>query len=331
MTIWLEKELRDYYNMTTNKNFVSCDWGTSNFRIRLIDAATLDILKEIKTDVGVSKLYESFKQQSNLDQKTYFVKYLITQLEKIYDEEKEILVVASGMITSSIGMEELDYACLPISLDNHHLVHRIYELTNRVKLLSISGVKNYNDIMRGEEVQVLGLLEYDKINRGRRIVILPGTHSKHIVVEENRVLDFKTFMTGELFELLTRNSVVALSISKVDWDKAYKEVFLDGVKTGLDNLLLLHNLFSIRARDILKHTSKEENYFYLSGMLIGNELSSLKDSQMDICLASSGVLHDLYLLALTSFIPAQRLKNVNGNCIDTALIAAHKELIKFYA
>ncbi|WP_299184000.1 2-dehydro-3-deoxygalactonokinase [uncultured Aquimarina sp.] len=306
--------------------FISCDWGTSNFRIRLIDSLSLKVLEEFKTEMGVNKLHKKYKSQSKVSQEQFYKDYLLSQVGLFTQlRENEVLIVASGMITSAIGMIELPYAKVPVSFSCEDLLVEFKPLEKNCKILLISGLKTKNNVMRGEEIQAIGLIEYlPKHPEG--ILILPGTHSKHINFKLDKINDFTTFMTGELFDVFSKHTILSNSIKIVDWDSKFIGSFLEGVKKGVNNNQL-SSFFSIRANHLLYDTSMEKNYYYLSGLLIGSELSYLKNTQEKIYLATSGILHELYLLALTSFISADRVFCFEEEVIDKALIAGHKKMI----
>lgn len=158
-------------------------------------------------------------------------------------------------------------------------------------------------------------------------LILPGTHSKHINFKLNKINDFTTFMTGELFEFFSEHSILSNSIKRMEWDSKFIGSFLEGVKIGAANTHM-SSFFSIRANHLLHNTLLEKNYYYLSGVLIGSELSYLKNTNDKIFLATSGILHELYLLALTSFISADRVFCFEEDAIDNALIIGHKKMIE---
>ncbi|WP_299312120.1 2-dehydro-3-deoxygalactonokinase [uncultured Aquimarina sp.] len=313
--------------MTLPQQFISCDWGTSNFRIRLIDSLNLKVLEEFKTDMGVNKLYQKFKNQDRVSQEQFFKDYLIEQVGLFTElKEGEILIVASGMITSAIGMTELPYAKVPISFSCEDLFIEFKSLGKDFQILLISGLKTKNNVMRGEEIQAIGLIEYLPAD-SEGILILPGTHSKHINFKLNKINDFTTFMTGELFEIFSEYSILSNSIKRMEWDSKFIGSFLEGVKVGTTNTHM-SSFFSIRANHLLHNTLLEKNYYYLSGMLIGSELAYLKNTKEKIFLSSSGILNELYLRALTSFISADRVFCFEEEVIDKALITGHKKMIE---
>src|SRR5580765_7410583 len=101
------------------KLFFSCDWGTSMFRLRLVDALNAGILSEIKTGYGIATAFESWKQNGADQNKRmpFYQTYLFDQVNKIATEFKGSVgnapIVLSGMASSSIGMMELPYKKLP--------------------------------------------------------------------------------------------------------------------------------------------------------------------------------------------------------------------------
>src|SRR6185312_11764655 len=118
-------------------------------------------------------------------------------------------LVISGMATSSIGLREIPHRPMPFALDGSDLrVERVqFESGKFGPTLLIPGVRTEEDMMRGEEVQVIGANARGE--EGDATIILPGTHSKHVNVERGQAVTLKTFMSGEFFELLARHSILA--------------------------------------------------------------------------------------------------------------------------
>jgi len=311
------------------EKFISCDWGTSNFRLRLLDTHSLKVLSEIRTDLGIKKCYQLFTAQSEQSQESYFADYLLAQLEKLDLKGIENnYLVASGMLSSSIGMRELEYCQLPIAFSGEELISSWIAISNKLNLLLISGARTNNDIMRGEEIQAIGLSDYLP-KKGKGILVLPGTHSKHILFDAGRFIDFTTYMTGELFEVIGRHTILSASVEEVGWSPLNKEIFLKGVKKGVDNQLM-GLLFSIRANSLIHKTSSKENYYYLSGLLIGAELGNLKEKNETVYLAVTGIQNELYQLALKSFLPLERIVCFDPQFIDKALLAGQRKILEYH-
>jgi 2-dehydro-3-deoxygalactonokinase len=251
-----------------NSEFTSCDWGTTNLRVRIVrgDAVT----KELRTEQGASTLKspEEFR----------------TALSAAMDSLGAAKpVVISGMAGSSIGWKELPYARLPFRLDGSDAV--VEEIEPDTFL--ISGVRSEEDVMRGEETELLGL----ELGQEEAVVILPGTHSKHCVLRNGAMVSFRTFMSGELHALLGSHGILRQSIAP-GWDEA---AFLEGIDEATRGALT-SSLFKIRTRSLLHRKSPESNGSYLSGLLIGSELLALP-KDLPLVLAAAGKIAAPYRLA----------------------------------
>jgi len=133
------------------------------------------------------------------------------------------------------------------------------------------GVDGGPDVMRGEETQVIGWLDQDpERRRGRRLLCHPGTHAKWVLVEDGRVVRFVTAMTGELFSILTRHSVLRSEEGPDD-----PLAFAQGLHVAGDGSALAARLFTARARVVGGGDLKPEGVrSFLSGLLIGSEVAS---------------------------------------------------------
>ncbi len=114
------------------------------------------------------------------------------------------------MASSSIGISELSYGEVPYDLIAGGLHSELTPADRSFgrQILLVSGLKTNNDVMRGEETMLTGL-DFGNENVA---VIFPGTHCKHVYVKNNIVIDFKTYMSGEFFDLLAHKSVLAKSV-----------------------------------------------------------------------------------------------------------------------
>ena len=308
------------------KNFISVDWGTTNFRLRLVDYSSLKVIEDIQNDFGVRRLYQQFIETDSISQETYFLQFLKNEASQLKGYNIDIPIVISGMASSNIGLKELAYAETPIFRDGKHMVINSICSKDYGEIILISGAKTKDNVMRGEETQALGIM--DKMNSDG-LLILPGTHSKHILISEHRIIDFKTYMTGELFELLSKVSILKNSISHSDWNAEARTYFRKGLEKGFANTLTEH-FFFIRANHILKTTTKEQNYFYLSGLLIGDELSALKEYSKTIYLATSEKIAHLYTLALQELLDSTEIIVFDEKTVIETLLIGQKKILKHH-
>ena len=304
------------------KYFLSCDWGTSNFRLRLIDTATRRIAQEVTSDQGIASTHKAWLAANYTEDAriNFYKRVLLDAIQKLQSPlpDSNVPIIISGMASSSIGMKELPYSKLPFGLDamnmNTFRIDGDEALPN--PMILVSGCCTDTDIMRGEETILLGCDE----NETEDIVyILPGTHSKHIMVSKGVVKTFNTYVTGELFELLVQGSVLSNSVSKGMDDVSFSK----GVTDALGNNLL-QSIFSVRAKHILEKSLPVANYQYLSGLLIGTELKDIKnDSPATIKLVSEYPLLKSYEIACHVI----GIKQVELIHADEAFINGHLKFI----
>lgn len=312
------------------KFFINCDWGTTHFRLRLASLDSASITAEHSTDEGVNQVA---KRAGGADRPTEFEAVLARGLRGLAESFGAPLdplpVVISGMASSSIGWLELPYAAVPWRLDGSDTVWRelapitVEGQAHRVLLLS--GVRTPTDVMRGEETQALGLFQLESLRMltQRAVAILPGTHSKHLQIAGGAVIDFQTFMTGELFDVLGRHSILRHSIGDVarlanDQPTEQLASFVAGVRRARD-VPLSATLFQVRTRQLLDETSSEANRAFLSGVLIGSELEYLRqaaDRDVPIVLAGAEPIARFYEEACQALGLGDRLVTLGRRDVD---------------
>ena len=314
--------------MTIPEYFISCDWGTTNFRLTLVKGESLEIIKEHVTNKGVKVLYDAFLKQDKDNQTDFFANYLLSQIKVFPKEYQNCLIVSAGMVTSNIGLHNMDYAEIPFDSEGEKFVTKKIQLHNGLEVLLISGVKNSQGMMRGEETQAIGLEAYLKPHK-EAVLILPGTHSKHITYSNGRFTALKNYMTGELFEIISQNSILSNSLVKPDNDEIIEASFLKGFKHGGEGKLT-EQLFSIRANDLFKKASKEENFFFLSGLLLGDELSYLKNESKYVFLGCPYPLANLYKMGLNEIIGESKYVLFESEIISKAVLIGQQKILKQY-
>ena len=284
------------------EKFISCDWGTSSFRLRLTYAGTHTVLAEVKSQQGIAAIYALWKNDNNTERFSFYLSILsghITTLATQYGQSLAgLTVVLSGMASSSIGMLELPYKEMPFNKNgSDFLVDAIppsLHFSNR--LLIVSGVRSATDVMRGEETILAGCntdVEAEEV-----LFIFPGTHSKHVTVKNGIVQDFKTYMTGEIFDLLANKSILSASVQKNSFLQINEMAFKKGVMEGC-NSNLLSTLFQVRTNQLFDQLDIMPNYYFLSGLLIGAELKDIPEKKYTgIQLVSSEIFLPLYSMAL---------------------------------
>lgn len=311
--------------------FLSCDWGTSSFRLRLVQAPALTTIAAVRADSGIAATWQAWQQtglQGSGHRRRFYLDQIKPAIQSIEQQAgplpEHTPLVISGMASSSIGMMELPYGVLPFSADGRGVVTHLQPANADLPhdVLLISGVRSDNDVMRGEETQLIGCLAANPDAATEGVFIFPGTHSKHIQVKEGRAVNFQTYMTGELFELLRRHSILkdAVAVPEGASPSVPGDAFREGVSAGARQPLL-HAAFGVRTNQLFGRFGKTENLDYLSGLLIGAELQSLLSAAAGhIYLCGGAHLEKRYALALDVLGLAQHSTVFPAQWIEEAVI-----------
>jgi 2-dehydro-3-deoxygalactonokinase len=298
--------------------FLCCDWGTSTFRLRLVDTDKKEISGEIISDEGIAETYQQWLATGRPEtERIHFYKNILSgSISKLPGTvDKNTPVILSGMVSSSIGLLELTYQKFPFTWDVSQFTIKKIEGDEKYPhpLFIVSGFKTDDDVMRGEETLLLGCEVGDE---SEKIYIFPGSHSKHVFVKNKTGVEFKTYMTGEIFNLLAEKSILHNSVIKGIDEKSFAEGFKEGINNNL-----LHKVFMVRTRQLLRQVNPVSNYQFLSGLLIGTELKDLKGKDCPVYLVCGEHLKQVYmtgleLLGINNEICYLNADNmlINGHC-----------------
>ena len=273
--------------MSRSRPFVALDWGTSSLRgARLDDDGR--VLEERSFARGILSVMQG-------------------EFRPAFDEcfgdwmsaAPDTLCLIGGMAGSRQGWAEAPYCSSPAGFAE---VSRRLHWIESGRIALVPGVSHMSprdgtpDVMRGEETQIFGAMHLLDLSGG--VFVLPGTHSKWAIVENGRIMSFRTFMTGEFFALLSVHSILARTL---DADAPFDETaFLDGVMHSQNSAGLLHNAFSARTLPLFDRMDATAAKSYLSGLVIGEELRSQPLlSGVPVVLIGSVELTGRYRMAMT--------------------------------
>jgi 2-dehydro-3-deoxygalactonokinase len=316
-------------------HFVSCDWGTTSFRLRLARTDDAGVLEEITSADGVKETFNHLPPNCpRAERERAFRTVLQQRLAELRQRARlnpdPLPIVISGMASSSVGWRELPYAPVPFSLDGSTArVEPILPVAgqgHQDPVWLMSGVATTNDMMRGEETELMGLMSQRREPTGAEIVVMPGTHSKHIQIRRGAIVDFQTYLTGELFAVLCEHSLLRVSVTRAratDPKSAASDQssFREGAKFAADHGLP-PGLFKVRARSVLDRLPARTNRSFLSGLLIGSELADLNrgKGKVPILLAATGVLAVNYRWAAEELGLGPRLVLVKASVMKNAAV-----------
>jgi 2-dehydro-3-deoxygalactonokinase len=241
---------------------LACDWGTTNLRAWTLDAEGA-VVDGRDFELGVSRLAPG-------------------EAARRFGEEvrpalgaERLPAILCGMIGSDLGWAPAPYVDCPAALED--LAARLVTVERGEAWARIvpgvrgPGFGGLGDVMRGEETQLFGwLAQSPERRRGRQVVCHPGTHAKWMIVEDGRLTGFATAMTGELFAVLSRHSVL-----KSDAPADDEAAFAEGLAAAGEGEALAARLFTVRARVVGQGKPASGASSYLSGLLIGAEVASM--------------------------------------------------------
>ena len=210
-----------------------------------------------------------------------------------------------GMVGSRQGWVEVPYRRCPAR--SQDLSAHLFPVPGRRNAWIVPGVcrtdpdGTHHDVMRGEEVQVFGALG----DAREALICLPGTHSKWVLCRDGALTDFATAMTGEVFEVLKRHSLLGTLMAQEE-RAGNLAADADAFRRGLDRSAeaggLLHHLFGVRAEGLFGAIGGAALESYLSGILIGHEIRAMADrfpAPGAVLLVAEGALAQRYGAALT--------------------------------
>lgn len=255
---------------------IGVDWGSSSLRVFLLDGAG-ELLAIRAAPLGASQMTSPADFAATLSRCAgHWVRISATPIP----------VIACGMVGSRHGWAEVPYLPTPANVDflarnlgriSHTQVHVVPGLIGQ-------SARQAPDVMRGEETQLLGALHLEDRLREQGCIILPGTHSKWASVVDEKILDFATHMTGELFSVLRQHSVLgkllpAAGVEPGDADRASDaadSAFFMALRAVRDqpDAGLSHQLFAVRTLGLTEKLSAGRLADYLSGLLIGHEIQA---------------------------------------------------------
>ncbi len=275
-------------NPENKQNIVFIDWGTTNVRAFLIRDESGEVIARRNSDKGIKFVPEGG--------------YPAVYHDLTADwQDSSFFTLMAGMVGSANGWEEAPYVFLPASPDT--VGKHIYKMSSVEDVYIVGGLccrgKNDTyDVIRGEEVQIIGLIS--KLKQGKHLVCLPGTHSKWLEINEHNIIDsFTTVMSGDFFSAICTGTIMAMMLespqkfSKVDFQKGIE---ISGGPGGI-----MAHMFKVRGALLFEQIKAQHVESMISGIIIGSEIHNMKElynTKAFVHVIGSDVLGEKYSLAL---------------------------------
>lgn len=248
---------------TDSAFYALIDWGTSSFRLWLVDENG-SVLAQSRSDEGM--MYAS---------ENGFLETLERHLA-LLGASFDLPVVISGMAGARQGWKEAPYIALPSALSGMAAQSvKVEHGARDIRILPGMAQKKPENpnVMRGEETQLAGIAN----SMPTGLVCMPGTHCKWVELTDSAVTGLTSFMTGEIFSVLSKNSILKHAMEAHAEFDAQTPVFLRAMCQALEAPGQVFSMFfSIRAGQLLGFEQVDEGAAHLSGLLIGAEIAAAK-------------------------------------------------------
>jgi len=268
---------------------VVVDWGTSSFRGWLMSADGA-ALAESRGSEGMLHCVAAG-----------FAPVLRDHLARLGAAERTPVLIC-GMAGARQGWVEAPYLMTPTRLDALHEGAIRIDAAGDIRILPgiAQAQSDRPDVMRGEETQLLGVTEPDFTG----LVCIPGSHSKWIAIEAGHIVEFSTYMTGELFSVISQHSILSHAIDAAEQGTVDGQPFREALSRALAApSALTASLFRLRASQLLGFEQRSDGAARLSGLLIGTEIADALHRHgplQSVRLVAAGALRRLYATALTA-------------------------------
>jgi len=245
-------------NQAHQPALIGVDWGTTSCRAYLIDRVG-QVIDAVGNDQGI------------LHVKNHAFAEVLDGMIGSW-RRPDLPIILSGMIGSRQGWTEVPYLNMPTSVDQiaaGMTCHPEDPLIYLVPGLAQDLPEQAPDVIRGEETQIIGAVSETP---SRQLLVMPGTHSKWVLIDNRQIVWFATFMTGELFAALKDHSILG-RLMATDTERAPRSAFEQGLDAhhSLPGGLL-QQLFSARTLGLFERLPADAIASYLSGLLIGHEI-----------------------------------------------------------
>jgi 2-dehydro-3-deoxygalactonokinase len=262
---------------------IALDWGTTSLRAYKLGAGGV-VLEQRALSSGIMQLPKTPRVINGGACADGFELAFEEACGDWLDAQPELPVIACGMVGSAQGWREAAYCETPANVANLGNSLQTLVSLRGTRVHIVPGViqrSRLPNVMRGEETQVLGVLQNLSAEAGGDLLIgLPGSHSKWVEVVEGCITHFDTFMTGEVFAVLSEHSILGRTQQQ---GAAFDGLAFDrGVQVALSadgELGVLSTLFSARTLGLTGELAPTAQADYLSGLMIGHELAALATVQ----------------------------------------------------
>lgn len=270
---------------------ITIDAGTTNTRVKLWKGNV--VIDQVSDSVGVRDTAITGSKEK-LSQVVKQCLFSVLNKHKITNYD-DVIIVASGMITSNVGLCEIPHLVAPVNRLQlaKGMVRKVLPEIIDHPIWFIPGVKNdvvnididnceMMDVMRGEEVEVFGVLSLLNL-QGPALIILPGSHSKFVHISQcNEIVGCTTTLAGEFIDIITQQTILSSSLNHQFASSIDGEYLIKGAEL-CQKVGVTRSCFSLRVLDLFNELTINQKANILLGIVLFSDLQAIKKSRALNC------------------------------------------------
>lgn len=320
------------------------DSGTTNTRIRLVEEGSTQVIDSVNKKCGVRN---TAIEGSNQTLKQFIFEGIEDLLSKQSLSREEVrYVVCSGMITSKLGLVEIEHISSPGSESDFasNAVLKYYDEIPNMPFIFITGFKNNQnskpnpafedvismDVLRGEEVESFGILNHIPLE-GNGMIALPGSHTKFVFIDrKKRISSCLSTLGGEMIASIRSETILSDSIP----DSLIQEIDYKMINLGFQhasNYGLNRVLYQSRLLDMFTEATEEQRSNYYVGAILEGDIKALlkyvENHQLEwIVVGGSNPLRSVFYQLLSYAFPGQSIKETSDELVENCTIIGAKHI-----
>lgn len=204
--------------------------------------------------------------------------------------------VASGMITSEIGLMDIPHLIAPVAIqdlaDQVKVVQDpgifpldlpvvfIRGIKNNYGNAGVSGIRDI-DFMRGEETQIMGLLEKEDIQLPLNVIVL-SSHTKLIHINKlGQIEGSITTISGQIYEAINKETFIGSCIQPAGKEEKefYSEELLHTAYDSVRSAGFLRTMLMPRFMQVLLDTEWYERQFFVGAAIAAEDVRILDEAR----------------------------------------------------
>ncbi|PLS05652.1 2-dehydro-3-deoxygalactonokinase [Neobacillus cucumis] len=319
---------------------IAIDSGTTNSRIRLVDEKSNKVIDAIKLSVGVRNTAIDGNADALKSKIAEGLQGIILR-NKLRSSDIQY-IVATGMITSNLGLYEVKHIEGPAMIEDFakasslQLIEQFYH----IPCIFVPGMRNKTehytgkladkidryDVMRGEEVESFGLLNQLGL-QGKGLILLPGSHTKFVFITDWKIESCYSTLCGEILFAVSRETILSSSLNKKLITKVEPEYLIAGYQSS-EKFGLSRSLYHVRLLDLFEEMDENQRANYFVGAVIAGDIQSIQQhkrlEELDYVVIGGGNPLRKAFVEIFSYLEIKNVIEATDEQVDLSTVIGSK-------